>query len=264
MSKEYFPHDYGARVSLRGIRKDYGLQGVGFYWCFVEMLHEEGGYIKEDDLENIAYDLQVEPELCRAITHNYDLFVVKKGKIYSDRVLRNIKKRAEISAARKTAANQRWSQSEKECDEPPPVASSERVETENEISDEEQENFEDGVKFYKEQLQMRLAQWDEEELKKYEHDTFALLNSPVNEIRCLLENVFDMVKGKRTQRINGQSVDTLEFMKAIMCLFRDDASRTSLLNVIGEVNEKVARGEVKNKQNYLISALYNTAKLIGG
>ena len=45
MSKEYFPHDYGARLSLRGIRKDFGLQGLGFYWCFVEILHEEGGYI---------------------------------------------------------------------------------------------------------------------------------------------------------------------------------------------------------------------------
>lgn len=44
MSKEYFPHDYGARLSLRGIRKDFGLQGLGFYWCFVEILHEEGGY----------------------------------------------------------------------------------------------------------------------------------------------------------------------------------------------------------------------------
>ena len=48
----------------------------------------------EKDLDNIAYDLQVEPELCYAITHNYDLFTVKKGKICSERVLRNIKKRA--------------------------------------------------------------------------------------------------------------------------------------------------------------------------
>ena len=84
MTKEYFPHDYCARLSLRGIRKDYGLEGLGFYWCFVEMLHEEGGYIKEDELDNIAYDLQVNPELCRAVTHNYDLFTVKKGKIYSN------------------------------------------------------------------------------------------------------------------------------------------------------------------------------------
>ena len=114
MSKEYFPHDYGARLSLRGIRKDFGLQGLGFYWCFVEILHEEGGYIMEKDLDNIAYDLQVEPELCYAITHNYDLFTVKKGKICSERVLRNIKKRAEISAARQKAARDRWDNS------PPP------------------------------------------------------------------------------------------------------------------------------------------------
>ena len=265
MSKEYFPHDYGARVSLRGIRKDYGLQGVGFYWCFVEMLHEEGGYIKEDDLDNIAYDLQVEPELCRAITHNYDLFVVKKGKIYSDRVLRNIKKRAEISAARKSAANQRWgSQVEGGRDEPPSAAPPERVEPEKEISDEEREYFEGGVEFYTGQLQMRLSEWEEQELKNREGDTFAILVSPVNEVRVLLENLFNVMKGKRTQKINGQNVDTLEFMRSIMSFFKNDESISSLLNVICEVNEKAARGEIKNKQNYLISALYNTVKLNGG
>ena len=90
MSNEYFPHDYGARLSLRAVRKDYGLQGVGFYWCFVEILHEEDGYIKESDIVNIAYDLQVDAEMCEAIIRNYDLFTIKKGKIFSDRVLRNI------------------------------------------------------------------------------------------------------------------------------------------------------------------------------
>ena len=73
MSNEYFPHDYGARLSLRGVRKDYGLEGLGFYWCFVEILHEEGGYVKESDIENIAYDLQIKPEICEGVIRNYDL-----------------------------------------------------------------------------------------------------------------------------------------------------------------------------------------------
>ena len=46
-AKEYFPHDYGARSKLVDVRKDYGLEGLGFYWCVIEILHEEGGYIKE-------------------------------------------------------------------------------------------------------------------------------------------------------------------------------------------------------------------------
>lgn len=83
MAKEYFPHDYCARLTLREIRKDYGLEGLGFYWCFVEMLHEEGGYIKETELESIAYDLRVSIDLVQAVIRNYDLFVIKKGKISS-------------------------------------------------------------------------------------------------------------------------------------------------------------------------------------
>ena len=108
MSKEYFPHDFAARLSLRDVRKDFGMVGVGVYWCIVEILHEEGGYIKENDLAGIAYDLQVELDLCQAITHNYDLFAVKKGKIFSERVLRNLNKRQEISLARSKAATSRW------------------------------------------------------------------------------------------------------------------------------------------------------------
>lgn len=119
MSKEYFPHDYGARLSLRGIRKDFGLEGLGFYWCFVEILHEEGGFVKESDIENIAYDLQARADMCEAIIRNYDLFVIKKGRIYSERVLKNIKKRAEISEARKNAADARWRNNEPETQETP-------------------------------------------------------------------------------------------------------------------------------------------------
>lgn len=262
MSKEYFPHDYGARISLRGVRKDYGLQGVGFYWCFVEILHEEGGYIKEDDLDNIAYDLQVESELCKAITHNYDLFTVKKGKIYSDRVLRNIRKRAEISDARKKAASQRWDNRSEGEREPPP----EQPQREQDTPDgsDEEDDFAKGIEFYKEQLDMRLGRWEDDFLKKADGDISYLLFSPVAGVRPMLENLFDLIKHKKTQRINGQSVSTLDFMSAIMGLLRNNDTQAELINVISEVNEKEARGEIKNKQNYLISALYNKAKLNGG
>ena len=80
----------------------------------------------------------------------------------------------------------------------------------------------------------------------------------------MLENLFDLIKHKKTQRINGQSVSTLDFMSAIIGLLRNDNTQAELINVISEVNEKEARGEIKNKQNYLISALYNKAKLNGG
>lgn len=263
MSKEYFPHDYGARLSLRGIRKDFGLQGLGFYWCFVEILYEEGGYIKESDLDNIAYDLQVAPELCYAVTHNYDLFTVKKGKIFSERVLRNIKKRAEISAARKRAASERWSSQppEEHEPEPPPIPALPDDETE-EREQTADENFESGVEFYTEQINMRCDMW-EDELKKKGTSALDLFSSPPAIIKPRLTRLFELIKGKRQQKINGQTVGTLEVMQAVVDFFTSDEKRWALYNLIVEVDNKVANGEIKNKQNYLVSALYTAAKMNG-
>lgn len=264
MSKEYFPHDYGARLSLRGIRKDFGLQGLGFYWCFVEILHEEGGYIKESDLDNIAYDLQVAPELCYAITHNYDLFTVKKGKICSERVLRNIKKRAEISAARQKAARDRWDNSPPPEEQKPeplpvPVLPDDEAEERSRAAD---ENFESGVEFYTDQVNMRCDMW-EDELKEKGTSAFDLFSSPPAIIKPRLTSLFELIKGKRQQKINGQTVGTLEVMQAVVDFFTSDEKRWALYNLIIEVDEKAASGEIKNKQNYLVSALYNAAKMNG-
>lgn len=263
MSKEYFPHDYGARLRLRGIRKDFGLQGLGFYWCFVEILHEEGGYIKESDLDNIAYDLQVAPELCYAVTHNYDLFIVKKGKIFSERVLRNIKKRAEISAARKRAASERWSSQspEEHVPEPLPVPDL-SDEYEEDRKREEDENFKRGVEFYTDQINMRCNMWVDQ-LKEKGVDAFDLFTSPPEIIRPRILGLFDLIKGKRQQIINGQTVETLEVMEAVVDFFRGDDKQWVLYNLIIDVDDKAARGEIKNKQNYLVSALYNAAKMNG-
>lgn len=265
MSKEYFPHDYGARLSLRGIRKDFGLQGLGFYWCFVEILHEEGGYIKENDLDNIAYDLQVEPELCYAVTHNYGLFSVKKGKIFSERVLRNIKKRAEISAARKRAASERWGSPPPKEHEPEHV---ERYEAETvperELSAEEtaeEDDFQKGVKFYYDCLERQAEIWLDEDAA--EGGTSALFSSPADNVRQKIENLFDLIKGKKCQKINGVEVKTLDVMQAIIGFFRNKDTRWQLYMLLYEVDEKAEKGEIKNKQNYLVSALYNAAKMSG-
>lgn len=265
MSKEYFPHDYGARLSLRGIRKDFGLQGLGFYWCFVEILHEEGGYIMEKDLDNIAYDLQVAPELCYAVTHNYDLFTVKKGKIFSERVLRNIKKRAEISAARKRAASERWgSPSPEEHESEHAEKHGAETVSERELSAEEtaeEDDFQKGVKFYYDYLERQVEIWLDEDTA--EGGTVALLSSPADNVRQKIENLFDLIKGKKYQKINGVDVKTLDVMQAIVSFFRNKDTRWQLYMLLYEVDEKAEKGEIKNKQNYLVSALYNAAKMNG-
>lgn len=257
MSNEYFPHDYGARLSLRGVRKDYGLEGLGFYWCFVEILHEEGGYVKESDIENIAYDLQVKPELCDAIIRNYDLFVIKKGKIYSERVLKNIKKRADISAARKNAADARW-KSEEQGEELPqtPKTTTPSKPTEEQFETKEQwESFEAAVKWYRDIIDEKFEEWA---------NSCTVMSTEFDmsfTARELINNIIDEISEKKTLKINNRNIDTIKFLEVLLKFFGNKQRQDELVQAIYEVENKCAMGEVKNKQNYLISTLWNKAQM---
>ncbi len=252
MSNEYFPHDYGARLSLRGVRKDFGLEGLGFYWCLVEILHEEGGYIKESDIESIAYDLQVKPEICDAVIRKYDLFTIKKGKIWSERVLKNIKKRADISAARKNAADARWRNAESE----------QEPEIEKPIEEQKPKDIEQGedryqaaVKGYREIIESRFEEWtNSTEVLSASFDTsFAM--------RELINNILDAVESQNTLKVNNCKIDKIKFLEALLKFFTNEQRREELIEAVYEVEEKYRKGEIRNKQNYLISTLWNKAQL---
>ncbi len=257
MANEYFPHDYGARLSLRGVRKDFGLEGLGFYWCFVEILHEEGGYVKETDIENIAYDLQIKPEVCEGVIRNYDLFTIKKGKIWSERVLKNIKKRADISAARRNAADARWKGIELE-EEPAPQI---RVPTNNEKEEEKPAevqqvgNFENTVAWYREVIESRFDDWanSTEALSASFDTSFAM--------RELICNILNEVATQKTLKINNRKIDTIKFLESLLKFFTTEQRRDELAQAVYEVEDKYQKGEIKNKQNYLISTLWNKAQL---
>ena len=256
MSKEYFPHDYGARLSLRAIRKDFGLEGVGFYWCFVEMLHEEGGYIKENDIENIAYDLQTKTELAEAIIRNYDLFTIKKGKIYSERVLKNIKKRAEISAARKNAAESRWKSGDSDGEQTPPPNKPAQKPIEEQFEDRQQwESFEAAVKWYREIIENHFEEWSSSE------QPFSSSFDISFSMRELINNILDEVAAQKTLKINNRNIDTIKFLESLNKFFTNEQRREELIQAVYEVEDKYQKGEVKNKQNYLISTLWNKAQL---
>lgn len=257
MSKEYFPHDYGARLSLRAIRKDFGLEGVGFYWCFVEMLHEEGGYIKENDIENIAYDLQTRSELADAIIRNYDLFTIKKGKIYSERVLKNIKKRAEISAARKNAAESRWKSGEsEESSSPPKHITPAPKPIEEQFEDKQQwESFEAAIKWYRDIIENHFEEWSNTA------ETFSASFDNSFTMRELINNILDEVAAHKTLKINNRNIDTIKFLESLNKFFMNEQKRDELVQAVYEVEDKYQKGEVKNKQNYLISTLWNKAQM---
>lgn len=69
MSKEYFSHDYNARSDpkLRKLLMKEGIEGIGVYWCIIEMLYEQEGILPLSECEAIAFELHTQCERMRLI-----------------------------------------------------------------------------------------------------------------------------------------------------------------------------------------------------
>ncbi len=271
--KDYFSHDYHARSDLRGILKDWGLAGIGFYWCFVEILHENGGVVKEADLESIAFELRADPELCQGVVRNYDLFTVKGGKVSSDRVRRNLKKRSEISEARKKAADARWGDTEggktpsdeengEAAQKPVPADGMPACGTGGFLGADEKQSHKESMDWYKNWFAEKFDAFEEKACKNGYTSEFD--EHPVWGVRGIFENIVEAVAPYPITKIGRRNIKTLDFISTIKWFVYTDTTLEALAQVIREVNEKADNGEIKNKQNYLISALYQAAKMHGG
>lgn len=110
----YITHDFGARndPKLMDLQMDMGGQGLGIFWCLVEMLWENGGVIPAN-YKSIAFALR----WCKAaevekVVTGYGLFEVADGAITSHSASARIKQmRASFGAksmAGKKGAERRW------------------------------------------------------------------------------------------------------------------------------------------------------------
>lgn len=120
-NKNYFQHDYRSRLDtkLMKVRMKHNMQGIGVYWCLVEMLHEENGQINTD-VDTIAYELRVDVQVVKDVI---DLcFTYDDNKIISERVIKNLEyrkqKREEKSKKGKEAAQKRWNTHTKPMGDP--------------------------------------------------------------------------------------------------------------------------------------------------
>ena len=116
MTKEsfYFTHDYGARndPKILELRAEYGLEGLGLYWCVAEIMAEaDDGYINPKLLGGISVgfgiskskmqeyiDFMIGVELLREDENGY----------YSERMMKHKKIRKILSDAGKKGAKRRW------------------------------------------------------------------------------------------------------------------------------------------------------------
>jgi len=94
MVKNYLQHDFGSRNNqvLLQVRRHYGMEGVGVYWCITEMLFESEGHMPLD-IDLLSYDLRSES---RIISGVIDIsFSQKDGVLYSDWIKEELLERLE-------------------------------------------------------------------------------------------------------------------------------------------------------------------------
>lgn len=108
--KEYFSHDLNARNDRKMIRlaMKHGMEGVGIYWCIVEMMYEEQGCIMQTECERIAYELRTSCDKVESVLQDFDLFYADENCWYSASVNRRIEAQIQISNGAKKAAQTRW------------------------------------------------------------------------------------------------------------------------------------------------------------
>ena len=102
----YFSHDFGARndPKLQEVQMQMGMEGIGIYWCVVEMLYEQGGYLPFSALRGMAYALHTDEAKLRQVIEGFDLFgQTEDGRFYSHSVNTRIERKRKISEARRLA-----------------------------------------------------------------------------------------------------------------------------------------------------------------
>jgi len=94
-AKEWFKHEYQARnnMKFKPLILEMGYEGLGLYWCIVEILYEVGGYIQKSQYKSIAYDLHTDEKTLSKVLHDFDLFESNSEQVFSDKVIDNLKKR---------------------------------------------------------------------------------------------------------------------------------------------------------------------------
>ena len=82
----YFSHDANARNDLKMVklRRISGLEGIGLYWCIIEILRESENYqIPESTIDDICYDLYTDRKVFESIIE-CELLTIEDEMIFSN------------------------------------------------------------------------------------------------------------------------------------------------------------------------------------
>ena len=114
---QYITHDLGARndPKLLNLQMRMGGAGLAIFWCLVEMLWENDGYLPTD-YEAIAFSLRwAKPEEVEKVVTGFELFIVDGDRFWSKSALERINQKKdriqEASDRGRKAIEARWNRS---------------------------------------------------------------------------------------------------------------------------------------------------------
>ena len=108
----YFPHDYDPfdDIKFEGMVAKHGAVGYSVFWRLVEMLHSSAdhnllldGYVYDSISGRLSIPSEQVEMVIDDCIHKYHLFQATNGLLWSNRVLKNIEKRKQISEQRSLA-----------------------------------------------------------------------------------------------------------------------------------------------------------------
>lgn len=106
----YFQHDIAARFDpkLLAVQESLGLEGLGFFWCLIEYLYEQGGKIPVASIGSFAFQCHWEKSKAESLVNDFGLFETDGEFFWSPSVWKRIGKMSDISTKRSQAAATRW------------------------------------------------------------------------------------------------------------------------------------------------------------
>ena len=86
----------------------HGLKGIGAFWCIVEMLYENEGYLMRSECERIAFELRTDIDFILSIIQDFNLFEIDEDSFYSNSVLKRLNIINEKRDKARKSAEIRW------------------------------------------------------------------------------------------------------------------------------------------------------------
>lgn len=110
----YFQHDTNARGDrkLVKLQMSHGMEGIGIFWCIVEMLYENAGYLPLE-YDRITFELRTDINVIRSVINDFELFENDGERFWSDNALMQFNERMDKSTKASNSVKKRWEKYER-------------------------------------------------------------------------------------------------------------------------------------------------------